>query len=347
MKKNLFYLIWFIGIGTISVMLWKFFPISSKPASTESISNEMVGTGSKLDEPIQPIPLEIRLDQRKVAVGGRLFHDARLSHDNTINCAKCHNLSQGGVDGLSHSIGTNASVGDVNALTVYNSGLNFKQFWDGRAETLEDQVNGPTQHPKEMASNWTEIIGKLKEDKDYVSSFGELYPDGITSQNVRDAIATFERKLITPNARFDRYLRGDMNAITQDEKAGYRLFKNFGCVVCHQGVNVGGNMFQTLGKFGNYFDDRGNAQKADWGRFNVTGNERDRYKFKVPTLRNVELTAPYFHDGTQTTLESAVQTMAKYQLGRPLSNEETDLIVKFLKTLTGEYEGNSLGGSSS
>ena len=347
MKKQLFYFIWFIAIAIVVVVLWKFFPLGSKQTAIIPSSMEITGTESKLDEPIQPIPLEIRLDERKIALGGRLFHDARLSHDNTVNCAKCHSLSQGGVDNLPHSIGVNGAAGDVNSPTVYNSGFNFKQFWNGRAETLEDQVDGPTSNPKEMASNWPEIIGKLKEDKDYVLSFDQIYPDGITSKNTKDAIATFERRLITPNSRFDRYLRGDMDAIKQDEKEGYQLFKDLGCVVCHQGVNVGSNMFQTLGKFGNYFEDRGNIQKADWGRFNVTNNEKDRYKFKVPSLRNIELTAPYFHDSSQTTLKDAVQTMAKYQLGRLLSDEETDLIVKFLKTLTGEYEGNSLGGPSS
>ncbi len=347
MKKILPYFVWLAGMGIMSLVLWKFFPMSSKPTAAVSSPIEMIGAESKSNEPIQPIPLEVRLDERKVSLGGRLFHDARLSRNNTVNCAKCHNLSQGGVDGLTHSVGVDGAIGDLNAPTVYNSGFNFKQFWDGRAEMLEDQMDGPTQHPKEMASNWPEIIEKLKQDKDYVSSFGQLYPDGITSQNIRNAIAIFEKKLITPNSRFDRYLRGDINALTQDEKEGYRLFKDLGCAVCHQGVNVGSNMFQTLGKFGNFFEDRGNVQKADWGRFNVTGNEKDRYKFKVPTLRNVALTGPYFHDGSQATLKDAVGTMAKYQLGRILSSQETDLIVKFLTTLTGEYEGYSLAGNSS
>ncbi len=347
MKRSFFYMGWIAFMAIASLLLWKFFPINLTSTTPAVDSKLMIEAGSKLDEPIQPIPLEIRLDERKVALGGRLFHDARLSRDNTINCATCHNLSQGGVDRLSHSKGMNGELGDVNAPTVYNSGLNFKQFWDGRAETLEEQVNGPTHNSKEMASDWPQIIKKLKEDKDYVTSFDQLYPDGITDQNIRESIAVFEKGLNTPDSRFDRYLRGDVNAITQDEKEGYRFFKDLGCVVCHQGVNVGGNMFQTLGKFGNYFEDRGDVKKSDWGRFNVTGSEKDRYKFKVPSLRNVEFTAPYFHDGSQTSLEDAVETMAKYQLGRTLSNEETDAIVKFLKSLSGEYQGTSLGGSSS
>jgi cytochrome c peroxidase len=288
-------------------------------------------------EPIAPIPLHADLNERKVALGQRLFQDPRLSHDNTIFCGSCHRLDLGGTDRRPRSIGIGGATGDVNAPTVFNSGFNFRQFWDGRAATLEDQVDGPVNNPKEMGSNWPEVISKLSQDPAYVAAFRELYSDGIQSAHIRDAIATYERSLITPNSRFDKFLRGDARALTPEERAGYSLFKSYGCVACHQGVNVGGNMFQKFGVLADYFADRGHITKADLGRFNVTGLERDRYRFKVPSLRNVALTAPYFHDGSAPTLADAVAIMAKYQLGRALPRADRDRIVAFLYTLTGEY----------
>ena len=200
-------------------------------------------------------------------------------------------------------------------------------------------MNGPLTNPKEMGSQWQNVITLLRQDQSYLAAFDAIYGQGtVTPEMVRDAIATFERSLITPS-RFDRFLRGDQTALTARESEGYRLFKDHGCVVCHQGVNVGGNMFQTMGKMGDYFADRGNVTESDLGRFNVTKDPRDKYKFKVPTLRNVALTAPYFHDAGADTLEAAVQTMAKYQLGMTFSDEEIQLIIAFLHSLTGEYEG--------
>jgi cytochrome c peroxidase len=293
------------------------------------------------DEPLQPIPLRIDLDGDKVALGERLFHEPRLSHDNTISCATCHQLAKGGTDQLPLSVGINRALTERNAPTVFNSGLNFKQFWDGRADTLEDQIDFPINHPKEMGSSWQEIVGKLQKDESYPSSFAHLYTGGIGASNIKDAIATYERSLITPNSRFDRFLRGNTKAITDQEKEGYRLFKAYGCVSCHQGVGIGGNMYGTFGVMANYFADNPPAHN-ERGRFNVTGRESDRSRFKVPSLRNVALTHPYFHDGSAKTLEDAVDVMAKYQLGRQLSPEETAMIVLFLGTLTGEYRGKQL-----
>jgi cytochrome c peroxidase len=297
---------------------------------------------STVNEPIQPIKRQLELDQTKVALGDKLFHEPQLSHTNTISCASCHNLSTGGVDRLVRSIGINGVVTSVNSPTVFNSGFNFRQDWDGGFETLEEQVEGAIKKPERMGSSWDEVIGKLKRSHFYTKAFSKIYEDGITSDNVADAIATFERSLITPNSRFDKFLRGDVNAITAEEKEGYRRFKNYGCVSCHQGVNLGGNLFQEFGIMGNYFSDRGKITPADFGRFNVTGNEEDRYVFKVPSLRNITLTAPYFHDGSAATLEQAISVMAKYQLGRDLSKETIDFIIKFLTTLTGEYQGKPL-----
>ena len=293
-------------------------------------------------EPIEPIQAMTNLDARKIALGRKLFNDPRLSRNNQVACSNCHNLKTGGTDGKARSIGIGGAMGVINAPTVFNSGFNFSQFWDGRAETLEKQIDGPVQSAVEMGSSWPEVIGKLKSSPEYVQAFGQIYPDGIHSDHVKDSVAEFERSLSTPDSRFDRYLRHDANALSSREQKGYKLFKSLGCASCHQGVNVGGNMYQKLGVLAPYFADRGHITAADRGRFNVTGDPQDMYMFKVPSLRNVALTAPYFHDGSAATLPDAVRVMAKYQLGRPLMEQEVELIVEFLKTLTGKWNGQPL-----
>jgi len=292
-------------------------------------------------EPITPIPLEMKLDARKVALGRRLFHDPRLSRDNTISCAHCHNLANGGMDGLPHPIGIDGRELLINTPTVFNSGFNFKLFWDGRAAKLEDQIEFPMSNPCDMGSSWVEVIAKLDKNADYRREFSAIYPEGLGIGAIKDSIATFERSLTTPNGKFDRYLRGDKNALDGDELAGYELFKNLGCISCHQGRNVGGNMYEKLGVVDDYFVNRGNVQNADYGRYNVTGVEEHRYEFRVPSLRNVALTAPYFHDASASTLEHAVAIMGQYQLGVNLTPGEVSRIVKFLNTLTGIYQGDT------
>lgn len=299
-------------------------------------------TAALADEPIKPVAVDTKLDARKVALGDRLFHDKRLSKDNSVSCASCHNLARGGADSLPTSTGIGGVKGPINAPTVFNSSLNFRQFWDGRAATLEEQAADPVHNPKEMGSNWNEVLGKLAQDAALVDQFKQAYPDGMQARNVQDAIASFERSLTTPNSRFDRHLKGEKNALTADELRGYQLFKSYGCVACHQGVNAGGNMFQTFGVMGDYFARRGGVTAADLGRYNVTKDEADKHMFKVPGLRNVALTAPYFHDGSAKTLPEAVDVMFMYQLGRPASAQDKALIVKFLNTLTGEYKGRPL-----
>jgi cytochrome c peroxidase len=294
------------------------------------------------DEPIKPIPLEIKLDAKKVALGEKLFNDKRLSKDNSVACVSCHGLATGGVDRQQVSVGIGGAKGKINAPTVFNSGFNFRQFWDGHANSLEEQAIGPVHNPAEMGSNWQEVVAKLTKDGALAAQFKESYPDGLQSKNIQDALAVFQRSLITPNGRFDKYLRGDKTAITADELKGYQLFKSYGCVACHQGVNAGGNMFQLFGVMGDYFAKRGNITEADYGRFNATKNPADKHMFKVPSLRNVALTAPYFHDGSAKTLSDAVDVMFRYQLGRPAPQADKDYIVKFLHTLTGEYKGKSL-----
>lgn len=322
---------------TLAIGLW--YQHRSHSPSTAATQHAVAATSS---EPITPLPQDSEIDNARVALGEQLFHDPQLSGDNRISCARCHSLATGGTDQLAHSIGISGKKSGVNAPTVFNSGLNFVQFWDGRAATLEEQVDGPMTSPDEMGSNWNDVLEKLRASQSYVNRFAAIYSDGIQPANVRDSIATFERSLVTPNSRFDQYLRGDSNALTADELEGYRLFKDYGCASCHQGTGIGGNLFEKFGVMGDYFAKRGNITKADFGRFNVTHRERDRYFFKVPSLRNVALTAPYFHDGSAATLEDAVRIMSLYQLGRTLTPAETDAMVKFLKSLSGEYKGKAL-----
>lgn len=288
-------------------------------------------------EPISPIPRSLPLDARKAALGRRLFADTRLSRDNTLACASCHDLSKGGVDGLKRSLGVGGQLADLNAPTVFNSVFNFRQFWDGRAASLEDQIDGPVQNPKEMASSWPEILAKLGQDAEYTAEFGRLY-GGLEARHIKNAIAEFERSLLTPGSRFDRYLEGKRDALTRDELKGYQLFKSYGCIACHQGVNVGGNLYQRLGVVNAYFKDEAYSATANLGRAALTGKPEDRHVFKVPGLRNVALTAPYFHDGSVQTLEQAVLIMGQYQLGVAIPPADVALIVKFLHTLTGNYE---------
>ncbi len=302
----------------------------------------VTGAAAQSAEPIKPIPTDSKFDERKVALGEKLFNDKRLSKDNSLACVSCHSLSGGGVDRLQVSVGIGGAKGAVNAPTVFNSAFNFRQFWDGRANSLEEQATGPVHNPKEMGSNWTEVMAKLSADKAIAGEFKSVFSDGIQTKNIQSALAEFQRSLVTPNSKFDKYLRGDKAAMNTDEQKGYQLFKNYGCIACHQGVNAGGNMYQVFGVMGDYFKQRGNMTEADLGRYNVTKNDADKHMFKVPSLRNVALTAPYFHDGSVKTLPEAVEVMFKYQLGRSAPQQEKDLIVKFLQTLTGEYKGKSL-----
>ena len=289
-------------------------------------------------EPIKPIPADNGVDAAKAALGRMLFHETRLSKDDSVSCASCHELSSGGDDGRQVSVGINNTPGVVNSPTVFNASFNFKQFWDGRAETLPDQIDGPVQSSIEMGSLWPEVVGKLFQDEIYPRLFAKLYPDGINRANVKDALAEFMTSLTTPNGRFDRWLNGESNAISPLEKRGYTLFKYYGCVSCHQGANVGGNMFQVFGVINEFFKRRGNITEADMGRYNITGNEADMHAFKVPSLRMAAYTAPYLHDGSAATLRDAVDAMFEFQLGREAPDEDKDAIVAFIKTLAGESE---------
>ena len=313
-------------------------------AAVEEPSPEVSGTVPELrvpehaadNEPIKPIPEENELNGEKVALGRALFHDPRLSKDESVACVSCHDLGSGGDDGRRFSVGVEGRIGPINAPTVFNAGLNFRQFWDGRVETLEEQVDGPVQSPVELGSLWPEVIAKLHAHESYPQRFKALYPDGINRDNVKNALAEFMRSLTTPNSRFDRWLKGERDALDAQEKRGYVLFKHYGCISCHQGANVGGNMFQVFGVLNDYFTRRGQITDADYGRYNVTGNPADRHAFKVPSLRMAALTAPYLHDGTAATLRDAVDAMFEFQLGRSAPDEDKEAIVDFIETLAGE-----------
>lgn len=279
---------------------------------------------------ITPIPQNIEYNLNKALLGKKLFNDTRLSSNNTLSCASCHDLQNGGDDNLIFAVGVDGAIGNINTPTVLNSTFNFRQFWDGRAKNLQEQAYGPIENPIEMAHDFSKLIPQLKETE-YKNEFSKVYKDGITKKNVANAIAEFEKTLITPNSRFDRYLRGEKDILSNFEKEGYRLFKDKGCITCHHGVNIGGNLYN---KFGTLIE----IENDNLGRFNVTKNKDDKYYFKVPSLRNIALTSPYFHDGRYYDLESTVTTMALVQLGRPMKQDEILSIVAFLKTLTGELK---------
>lgn len=313
------------------------------PSGRQQEVAEPLAVAAVLDaSPIQPVPAITQLDPAQLALGERLFNDKGLSKDGTVACASCHSLETGGVDRMRTSIGIGGAVGPINAPSVFNSSLNFVQFWNGRSDSLEDQAGGPLTAGAEMGNTWPVALATLRADASYVSEFGKAYPSGVTETNVRHAIATFERSLVTPDAPFDRYLRGDTTALSEQAAAGYQNFVDFGCIACHQGAGIGGNMYQKFGVMGDYFSDRGNPTEVDLGRFLVTGAEADRHVFKVPSLRNVDRTAPYFHDGSAETLEDAIGVMARYQLGRKLQDGDVAELAAFLRSLTGTYQGRSL-----
>ena len=279
-----------------------------------------------------PLPQNPEYDKAKADLGKLLYMDTRLSGDGTVACVSCHELATGsGVDSLPTSTGIRGQKGPINAPTVYNSRYNFVQFWDGRSPSLQDQAGGPVENPLEMGAKFPVVIERLKKDEKYVKLFEELYHDSITKEHITHAIAEFEKALITPNSKFDQYLRGDTQALNKIEKKGLQLFNDKGCVACHNGINIGSNLYQKAGIF-EKFPEMDNFT----GRYNITKDEKDKYFVKVPTLRNIARTAPYFHHGKTPDLKTAVMQMGYYQLGITITLEEADAIVAFLTTLNGE-----------
>ena len=296
------------------------------------------------NEPIRPISREFVVDSAKVALGFDLYFDTRLSANNTISCATCHELDKGGTDQLPVSLGIHDQKGPINSPTVYNSAYFLAQFWDGRAIDLQEQAAGPPLDPKEMGNtSFEDIVNRLSEDKKLKARFEELYAEGITKNSITHAIAEFEKTLNTPNSPFDKYLMGDENAITENQKSGYEAFKRVGCATCHVGEAMGGQSFEYVGLYADYYEDRGTeVTPADHGRAKYTNKEKDMYYQKVPTLRNIALTAPYLHDASSETLTEAVEMMSKYQVKDKLSPDEIISVDDFLSTLNGEYNGKPL-----
>ena len=282
-------------------------------------------------EPISPIPLEVNIDIEKAKLGEELFSDPILSKDNSTACLSCHDLYNGGDDSNIVSIGFAGKNGNIQSPTVLNAKYNFKQFWNGRANNLIEQADGPFNNPVEHNMNALLIEARLNASDKYKNKFFKVYKTSqIKYGQVLAAIVEFENALTTPNSKFDKFLRAETK-LTKDEKEGYILFKQYGCITCHNGINIGGNSFQKMGTFMEY------DSKNDYpDRSKITNNPSHKNVFKVPTLRNINLTAPYFHDASATTLNDAIETMAKYNLGVELENEEIDKIVSFLKTLDGK-----------
>ena len=283
-------------------------------------------------EPIAPIPKTLDdIDIPKAKLGYMLFFDTLLSKDESISCHSCHNFGQGGADTSKVSTGVARRQGSIQSPTVFNSRYNFKQFWNGRAKTLDEQAEGPLSAHVEMDMSAQEVETRLNKNKLYVKNFYAVYKSSpITMKQVINAIVEFEKSLTTPNSRFDRYLRGEIK-LTKAESDGYSKFKSLGCITCHNGINVGGNSFQKMGLFRPY---PYNATYQD--RYAVTKKEYHKNVFKVPTLRNISLSAPYFHDGSAKTLTDAIQTMSKHNLGISLSKKDVEALIVFLKSLEGD-----------
>ncbi|ESP92838.1 MULTISPECIES: cytochrome-c peroxidase [Pseudoalteromonas] len=286
----------------------------------------------KVEAPIQPLPVVEQYDIAWARLGKALFKSPLLSADNTVSCASCHDLYNGGDDGFSVSVGIKQQLGERNSPTVFNSVLNFRQFWDGRSPNLEAQTPEPIHNPIEMGSNWQDIIKKLKAQPGFVKSFNAVSKEGVTTENIIKAIVAFEASLISQNSPIDAFLLGNTSALSTQQQRGYEKFVSYGCVTCHQGRNIGGNLYQKVGRL----DRVPSHLLDDVGRFALTQNPQDKFVFKVPSLRNVALTAPYFHNGSVDNLSDAIRIMAKGQLGLDLSDEDVADIEALLQAFTGE-----------
>lgn len=329
------------GVGrcvVTALSLWALAGIAGATSSADANATNVQSLAVHPDEPIKPLPQTVAgLDPKQVLLGERLFHDPRLSGDLTISCANCHPIPSAGADGRQVSTGVGGRTGTVNSPTVFNSDYNVAQFWDGRAVDLEQQIDGPVHHPDEMDSDWPTVIARLSQDDALSAGFNEVYGRPWDAAGIKAAIVSYERSLITANSPFDRYLRGEA-ALSPVQRQGYALFKSYGCIACHQGVNVGGNMYAPLGSIVSFYVDGKAPSQADLGRFKVTGDPKDKYVFKVPSLRLVARTAPYLHDGSVSTLEQAIILMGHHQLGREIPAVDVLAIIAFLEALEGSYQ---------
>ncbi|CAH0526079.1 cytochrome-c peroxidase [Vibrio hippocampi] len=284
------------------------------------------------DAPIQPILPYEEGDEDVIRLGWVLFRDTNLSSNNKVSCQSCHDLNTNGAEPLSVSIGVNG-VGKRNSLTVFNVAHNYRFFWDGRVNTLQDQIDGPVHDPVEMDSSWQKIVDYVTASNQYLALFAraDLTP---SEETIKHAMVEFMKSLTTMNAPFDQYLMGDSDAINESAVRGWQTFQSLGCIACHRGTNVGGGLVMQFGYFG--VDSRGAERSNDLGRFNVTSKQEDKHLFRVASLRNVAITSPYFHDGMTGSLDEAIKIMARSQLGKELEPDTVADIKAFLESLTGE-----------
>jgi cytochrome c peroxidase len=289
-------------------------------AQSPAVAQQSGAQGRRWSEPITPILATVGQDAQRLALGERLFNDVRLSRNNTHSCSKCHDVNTNGASANARDFTPEAQPLSLNTPTIFNASLSFRLNWEGKFRSLEVHADRVIRNPAIMASSPDEVVHKLRADPEVSKEFASAYGAPPDVKDVIDAITTYQRSLVTPGSRFDRWLLGETDAITPAELSGYQLFKLLGCISCHQGVNVGGNMFQRQG----IFHPLGSAEPAI---------------VRVPSLRNVATTAPYFHDGNAATLPDAVKAMGLAQLGRNLTNQQIAGIVAFLNTLTGTYRG--------
>jgi cytochrome c peroxidase len=297
-----------------------------QPSPAPSQLSALAPASKPLEEPITPIPDPPALDPLKVRLGERLFNDTRLSHDNSRSCSSCHDLDTNGASAKRRDAGPDGVELPFNTLTIFNSSLNFRFGWEGKLRTVESDIRASVENPQIMGSSLSEITTKLNLDPGLRAGFAAAYGHRPDANSIVDALTSFGRTLVTPHSKFDRWLAGDAGALSAAELDGYLLFKSLGCVSCHQGVNVGGNLFERHGIFHPLASP-------------------DPAILRVPSLRNVATTPPYFHDGSAPTLEDAVRKMARAQLNAKLTDPQVAALVGYLNTLTGEYGGTPVRGA--
>ncbi len=323
-----------------AMIIWPLYhPHAIQPdAPDELLTPEFLGDGSDF---VLPIPQPADSQPQVTALGQRLFSDPKIS-GNGFSCASCHQIDNAGVDHLPTSR-TTAGVPDaMNTPTIFNAALNPMLTWNGQFKTLAQQLDDVINNPKHMNASWPEVIARVDSDPEYRQRFKQALAMPVNRDSITRAITTFEKSLLTPNSDFDLYLKGDSHAISKKQKQGYQLFIDYGCISCHQGVNLGGNLLARFGVYQNAYADPSRLTSFDYGRFQLTGKPDDKFIFRVPSLRNVAVTAPYFHNGSAATLEDAINTMARVQLNVYMPKYDVKLIKAFLQSLTGTYQGHRL-----
>ena len=304
-----------LTLGVAGLMLC----LPAKSNDAKLFSNSRLQTANLTYEPIKPILPNTNINYQIVALGRKLFYERSIGTNGKIACVDCHKLKQGGADKVAYSLNASGQPLSVNTPTIYNVSLNTSYYWTGRSHSLNQQVDDAIE---ELQTDWKTVLEKLYATPEYLILFSQSYPDGLNITNIKDAIVTFELSLLTPNSRFDKYLNGQANSISNAEKKGYELFKSYGCIACHQGTNVGGNILQEI-------DSMPYTPVIYFKNPSIS-------KIRVPSLRNVSLTSPYLHDGSIKKLDAVVAQMGQISLGIDIPKHDIKLIVKFLGTLTGE-----------